>query len=185
MGTGAWEQENKEVLIGILTREIIHIQWALAFKTLILPSSAGWVTISGMPFDHGRNLCCQRLLENDYQYLLFIDDDVMLPPDAYLKLVNHKADIISGLYMRRTEPICPVMMRIQPNGMPAWVSNFPVGETIEVDYVGAGCLLIHRRVLEKMKKPWFDWCVDREDLPAQYRTSEDRSEEHTSELQSP
>ena len=173
MGNGAWEQDKREVLIGILTREVIHIQWAISFKNLILPQTAGWTTISGMPFDHGRNLCAQRCLENNFEYLMFLDDDVIVPPDAYVKLLAHKADIISGLYMRRTEPICPVMMRVQPNGQASWVANFPVGETIEVDYVGAGCLLIHRRVLEKMQKPWFEWACGREDFQPSHRTSED------------
>lgn len=174
MGIGAWEQTSKrDVLIAILTRETVHIKWALAFRTLALPPSAGWVTISGMPFDHGRNVCCQKLLENNFEYLLFLDDDVLPPADAYMKLAAHKADIVSGLYIRRSEPISPVMMRVQPDGVPVWVTNFPIGETIEVDYVGAGCLLIHRNVIEKMAKPWFDWCVDRDDLPMLAKLSED------------
>jgi hypothetical protein len=48
-----------------------------------------------------------------------------------------------------------------------WVTQFPQGKVIEVDLVGAGCLLIHRQVLEKLPpsrpeagKTFFDWKVD-------------------------
>ena len=51
-------------------------------------------------------------------------------------------------------------------------------EAFEVDYVGAGCLLIHRDVLNSLQPlsprcRWFEWRCDRTDLPHLERTSED------------
>lgn len=53
-----------------------------------------------------------------------------------------------------------------------WVTEYPPGATIEVDRVGAGCLLVHRSVLESMPpqrpeagKHWFDWRVDMRGVP--------------------
>ncbi len=52
----------------------------------------------------------------------------------------------------------------------AWITQYVPGSLVEADVVGAGCLLIHRSVLEKMayehpnpvhpNHPWFDWRVD-------------------------
>jgi len=169
---GAWEKEGREVLVGILTRDLVSTQWAIGFKALALPPTAGWTTITGMPFDSGRNVCCERVLKNDFKYLMFLDDDVIPPPDAYMKLVKHNVDIVSGLYVRRTEPIAPVMIRYK-DGKPEWVTNFVPDSIQEVDLVGAGCLLIHKKVLQAMPPPWFEWKVDRKDLPPMERTSED------------
>lgn len=39
------------------------------------------------------------------------------------------------------------------------ILNPPPNRLIEVDTQGAGCLLIHRRVFEKVEKPWFRWTL--------------------------
>ena len=36
----------------------------------------------------------------------------------------------------------------------------PTGELIEVGYVGAGCLLIHKSVFTMLQFPWFRWELD-------------------------
>jgi hypothetical protein len=102
---------------------------------------------------------------------LFLDDDVIPPPDVFGRLARHNADIVSGLYHRRQEPICPVAMKIDAQGQPQWVTSWsPPDCVLEVDLVGAGCLLIHRRVLERMPRPWFEWEIGRGDIdPAKKR----------------
>lgn len=95
--------------------------------------------------------------------VLLHNSDVIAPPDAILRLMAHNRPIVSGLYCRRSPPhAIPVMIR---DGQ--WVTSFTPGSLVEVDYVGAGCLLIHREVLEKLPpsrpecgKRWFDWKVD-------------------------
>jgi hypothetical protein len=36
----------------------------------------------------------------------------------------------------------------------------PTGEIMQVGYIGAGCLLIHRHVFEMLQFPWFKWELD-------------------------
>ena len=109
----------------------------------------------------------------------FLDSDVIPPPDTISRLLAHRLPIVSGMYCRRSPPHgLPVMIR---NGQ--WFTDFVVGQMVEVDMVGAGCLLIQREVLEKMQpqrpqagKHWFDWKVDaRSVLPDGQALSEDFS----------
>lgn len=172
----SWEiQAGKQVLVVILTREMSSTAWAFGFRNLIIPGT--YTGLSGMPFDHARNVGCKKVLENGFEWLFFLDDDIIAPPDTIPRLMAHKQPIVSGLYYRRNSPIVPVMLRKKPEGT-TWVTEFKVPDLIEVDYVGAGCLLIHNSVLRKLPpinqtNHYFDWRVDRVDLPEKERISED------------
>ena len=170
---GAWEILNHtQVLVVILTREIVTTAWSVGFRNLQIPGTFTFLT--GMPFDHARNTGCLKTLENDFEWLFFLDDDTIPPADAIYKLMSHKKPIVSGLYYRRHPPICPVMLK-EVGGDKKWITEFNVPELIEVDYVGTGCMLIHKDVLKNVPQPWFEWKVDRYDLPANQRMSEDFS----------
>lgn len=157
---GAWEQSPTSVLCAILHTENTTVAWSLGLRNLQLPNG-NIMPISGMPYDHARNQACMSLIESKHEWLFFLDSDVIPPPDAVLRLLAHQKPIISGVYCRRSPPIAvPVMLK---NGQ--WITQLPESGLIDVDVVGAGCLLIHRSVLESFKphrpgKHWFDWTID-------------------------
>lgn len=165
---GAWEIGNPEVLVCILTRETVPFRWAEGYANFVkqLPPSAQRIPKSGGTFDHMRNMGCVDALKHGFEWLFFLDDDVIPPADTFRRLANHKKDIVSGLYYRRQEPIHPVAMRFVEVNKQIGVKWVTHGELtpglMEVDLVGGGCLLIHRRVLERMKPPWFDWEIGKE-----------------------
>jgi len=174
---GSWEiiKQNR-VLTCILTREMVTTKWASNFRNLQIPGTFAF--FSGMPFDHARNTACNRLLDLDWEWLFFLDDDMILPHDAIFKLMNHKLPIVSGLYYRRNLPLYPVMLKEQEDGVPKWITEYRQNELVEVDMVGSGCMLIHRDLLlatppisEKCR--WFEWRCDRPDLDPKERVSED------------
>lgn len=162
--SGAWERETPSVLLAILTREIVTTKWAFGFRNLVLPSASGVSFRSGAPYDVMRNAACALALEGGFQWVFFLDDDVIPPNDVFFRLARHNQDIVSGLYYRRQEPICPVAMKIDAQGAAQWVTSWnPPDSILDVDLVGAGCLLIHRRVLERTPKPWFEWEIGKDE----------------------
>lgn len=179
---GSWEQINAQpvnqnrVLGCVLTRETVTTAWAFSLRNMYLPNGA-WTALSGMPFDMARNTGCLKLLELGWEWLFFLDDDVIAPPDTIVRLINHNKPIISGLYYRRYAPLAPVMLKDTQNG-PTWIVEYPANSLIEADFVGAGCLLIHRDVLKSLSPlsnrcHWFEWRCDRTDLGHLEKTSED------------
>ncbi len=143
----------------------------MALRNLQIPNG-GIIPITGMPFDHARNLVCMRAIEGGFDYVGFLDSDVTTPPDAFLRLMKHNLPIVSGMYCRRSPPhAVPVMMR---GGQ--WVTELPKpGENpmIEVDVVGSGLLLIETDLLRRTPpqdpqrgKHWFCWKVDMQGLTA-------------------
>lgn len=175
---GAWEQLPPQVLIAILTREQVSTKWAQGFRELQVPPQSQIIFLAGMPFDHARNAACQTALQHNFTWLFFLDDDVIAPPDAIPKLMSRGQDIISGLYFRRAEPINMPVMLMDTKPKPSFITGFQPGSMIEADMVGAGCLLIHRRVLERVPPPKFEWTIDYDGIHNAIRTDEsDRASE--------
>lgn len=157
----SWELTPR-VLCGILHVDIVPIAWAFGLRKL-LPLDMPIMPVTGRPYDHARNSICQTALDHGFEYVFMLDSDVIPPPDTIPRLLAHRKPIISGVYHRRSPPHgLPVMCR---NGQ--FLTQYPANSIIEVDVVGAGCLLIHRSVLEQMQpsdpkrgRHWFDWKVD-------------------------
>lgn len=163
--SGAWEiLDHKRVLCAILCTDSTTMAWSLGFRNLQIPGQV--IALQGMPFDMARNQACVTCLQNGFDYLFFLDSDVVPPSDAVPRLLRHNLPIVSGVYYRRSPPLgLPVMMKKDSNGNFGWVTGFKVPDLLEVDVVGAGCLLIHRSVLERLppQRPgyhWFDWRVN-------------------------
>lgn len=160
-------------MVAILTRELVATKWAMGLRNLSLPPSSGVTFRTGEPFDVARNRACDDALAANFQWVMFLDDDVIAPPDTFARLARHNLDVVSGLYYRRHEPICPVAMTMV-DGKPTWVTSWNPPECVlDVDLVGAGCLLIHRRVLERIERPWFDWEIGRKVPEGRTAMSED------------
>lgn len=162
--SGSWEIiKSKEVLVVTLHTEITTMAWSYGLRNLIVPGQV--VGLSGMPFDHARNQGVMIALQNGFKNVFFLDSDVIPPHDCILRLLQHNLPIVSALYCRRSPPHgIPVMIK---DGK--WVTDYVPGSLVEVDYVGAGALLVHRSVFEKMPpqepgRPWFNWKVDKQGI---------------------
>jgi len=106
----------------------------------------------------GRNSLINDFVKTDADYIFFIDSDTGVPHEGLKKLVEHQKDIVSGLYFQRYPPYNPTFKKLQKNefGNDQYlpILDYPEG-LVEVDMVGAGCLLISRRVCENLMEPYF------------------------------
>jgi hypothetical protein len=159
--SGAWEiREMNKVMGAFLHTDTTTVHWALGLRNLE-PRSMTFFPFCGMPYDMSRNSAVQAFLQSPAQYLFFLDSDVVPPRDTVPRLMAHNLPITAGVYFRRSPPYgVPVMMK---GG--GWVTSLPDRGLIEVDLVGAGCLLLHRSLLESLppQRPgshWFDWRVN-------------------------
>lgn len=89
-------------------------------------------------------------------YLFFVDDDMLFPPNALVKLLSHQEPIVGGLYFARSAPYLPIAYRHVEDNQWIAVTQYSAGLQ-EVDAIGTGCLLIRRDVLEKLERPWFEF----------------------------
>lgn len=111
------------------------------------------------PLDKSRNKCVKRLLKRGFDYIFFVDADMVFPPDALVKLLKQDKEIISGVYCARNKPFLPILrMWAEKDKKKALILvDYPRGKIFKVGATGAGCLLIKKKVLEDLKEPWFKW----------------------------
>lgn len=129
-----------------LSNLLLHLQQDRRFRVRVeYPSKR--------PIANNRNDIVSRFKKSKYEYLLMIDADTV-PLANPLELALHKKDVIA----------CPVPQ--WNDGNVYWVvmdkvkggyRQVDVGERSglkQVDAVGTGCIMIHRKVLEKIKHPF-------------------------------
>ena len=98
----------------------------------------------------------QKVLNENYDALLTIEHDMIVPADALVKMLETDADVVYGLYLfRHVKPVLNCLRAVKADWADMSVSFFP--ELIEKGFrdgclecsgAGYGCTLIHRRVLE-------------------------------------
>jgi glycosyltransferase involved in cell wall biosynthesis len=96
-------------------------------------------------------------LKFEADWVFFLDDDMRFPPDALVRLLRHRRDIVGCNYVTRSIPPKPTAKMIAPDAMR--FTMVPTLETdaglAEVDALGFGCILINTRVFKAMPQPWF------------------------------
>ena len=104
-----------------------------------------------------RNLIAEQLLKSAYEYVFYADDDQLFLPDTLQRLVAHGRSVVSGVYASRDVPfLTHIYNEEAPEG---WVRKYrlPPEATGVIPCLacGAGALLVHRRVLEALEKPYW------------------------------
>lgn len=56
-----------------------------------------------------RNILSLCAIENNYDNVLWLDSDMMFPPDILQRLESHNMPMVTGLYVRRRDPVKPVI----------------------------------------------------------------------------
>lgn len=122
---------------------------------------------SGMPMSivvarsaniaQNRNLISAKALESPCDYVFYADDDQVFLPDTIQKLVAHQRPVMAGVYASRDVPfLTHIYNEEAPEG---WVRKYrlPPRATGVLNCLatGAGALLVHRRVLEALEKPYW------------------------------
>lgn len=123
-----------------------------------------------------RNNIAQMSLDEKADYVLMVDNDVVLPTDALKNLLDNPKDVCLGYYAHRDSDnlyhgrtcICRLY---QPDGKKYF--NYPIESEytgkeminfrkngqykIEIHGGGMGCALIKTDVFKRISYPWYDW----------------------------
>ncbi|MBI4096076.1 MAG: hypothetical protein HY438_04400 [DPANN group archaeon] len=143
-------KQNADLMLDRLKKE--------GFKIVFIP----WFEKARDRICESHNKMREIVLENNFDYLLTLDMDTIPPPDIVTKLLSHKKDVVSGLYFGQHE-IQGQLMQVPF----AWVfkskdgfwgrlrylmpDEFSSGKLIELGMAGTGCVLISKKILEKIK----------------------------------
>lgn len=149
-----------KVLIGIPTTGAIPIKTVQSLMSLKRPAESAFYFESFSLVYFARNDICDALLKEDWDYLLFVDSDMVFPPDSFERLMALNADIATAVYYGRSGKHQPqVYSRIYPRTNEALqicerFTEVPDG-VFEVEGCGMGLCLIKREVIEAVTKEWY------------------------------
>ena len=153
----SWEKHNPQIAIALLIggdfiyKDMLRVAFGLQkpVNTLFLfETKKPDVALS-------RNILAAQALKEKTEWIYYLDCDVVPPLNVIPRLMMHNLPIVSGLYSRRYEGLEPCIYRMSEEGLPVPYSNEDLvqygSSILEVEASGAGCLLIHSSVFEKLK----------------------------------
>ena len=120
-------------------------------------------TIGEVFVAYAREQMANTAVNEGFDYLWMIDDDMLAPPDLFEKLVRHDVDIVAPLAFMRFFPHKPVIYNFaegfdvvtkQPYYQNYVVDRYPKNQLVECDAVGFGSVLIKVPIFKKIRKPW-------------------------------
>ena len=158
---------QRRILIGVPMTGLVRSEWAFARMSQIIPcnwSASDTVTFLpqsspiGYAVAEARNTIVNQAVTQGYEWLLFIDHDVVMPPDCFVQIDRYIIDgsipVVSGLYFAKAHPPSPLVYRGRGNGS---FENWRMGDKVWVDGIPMGLTLINVKVLKAMwdDAPWY------------------------------
>ena len=114
--------------------------------------------------DRMRNTAAKLAIENGCDYLLFVDDDVLIPVNAIDCLIEADGDCVAGWTIIRGYPFKNMFFRyskelnlvnLRDDELPEGSLKEDSREIIPVDAVGFSCVLLKVESLKKVETPYF------------------------------
>jgi GT2 family glycosyltransferase len=119
-------------------------------------------TQSSYAIDVARNKIA--MAAENYDYIFWVDADILLPENALVNLLEHDKDIVSGVYVYKDlVNDSAVLKRFNGNDK---YGDVKVKELLdepspsEIDACGFGCVLMKTEILKKIEYPYFVYTAD-------------------------
>lgn len=160
-----------KILIAVPTFETIYPD---TYKSIFDQDKAGhevlFEYVRGYDCATARNSIAQMAMDLGTDYVLMVDNDVVLPRDALINLLDDPKDVCLGYYAHRdTDNVYRGRTCVCKLG---WY-NYPLESeytAAELDELrdqgsfkqeihggGMGCALIRTDVFRRLRYPWYDW----------------------------
>ena len=115
-----------------------------------------------LSIDHMRNKSAELALAHECDYLMFVDDDVIIEKDTLTTLLSADKDVVMGLTYIRGYPFNPMLFKSVLNKKGVQIldhyhdfANNVVDGLVECAAVGFSCVLIKCDLLKKVRPPYF------------------------------
>lgn len=151
---------QNRVLVSVPMTGVVRAEWCIARWGQIIPCNwshsdhISWMnqfTPLGYAVAEARNLAVEQAVRHKFEWLFFIDHDVILPPDCFVKInqymMSGEYPVVAGLYYAKAHPPEPLVYRGRGNG---FYGKWQPGDKVMVDGIPMGCTLIHGKVLQAM-----------------------------------
>lgn len=146
-----------KVLIGCPTMDMVSVHFARSLVTLTKLEDCVISFVVNSLVYASRNEICRQAIDGGYDFVLWLDSDMVFPPDTMVRLLEvaeNGNDVVTGLYFRRAAPFTPVLFsRLEITGNVCEmdeVKAYP-GDLFEVAGCGFGCVLTSVKLLRTIE----------------------------------
>lgn len=151
-----------KTLIAVPSHEMVHARFTESLMNLDKPAGTGFAMITNTLIYTSRNLIAQEAVKAGFDRVLWIDSDMIFPPDTLIRLsadLDEGRDLVSALCFTRRETSVPCIhsdltWEVKPDG---WVNtnaeiyfDYPRDTIFEVAGCGFGCVMTSAALLKKM-----------------------------------
>jgi hypothetical protein len=150
---------------------------SMALAALTMVSTQAGIVLSFGALDmagisRSRNILARSAFDAQATHILWIDSDMVFPPDALIRLLNHGKDIVGCPYPMRTPPYALT-------GKP--IDCFAFEGLAPMEFLPGGFMLVRTAIYANLPAPWY-WetygheCPEAgepDDMPATQERSED------------
>jgi len=158
--TGVIQSPTHRIIVGIPMTGLVRSEWVMARYGQVIPcnwsqvDAISWMdSFSPLNFlvADARNFTATQAVEKGFEWLLFIDHDVIIPPNFIIRcnerMLENKVPVWSGLYFTKSVPAEPLVYRGRGNG---YYNKWKLGEEVWVDGLPMGCTMISVSILKAM-----------------------------------
>lgn len=151
---------SRRILNCVPLTGLVRAEWAIARYGQVIPcnwSQTDYLVWMGQfsPLNwavaDARNLAVHQCMELGFEWLHFIDHDVILPHNTIVtwnqRILLDELPIWSGLYFTKSVPSEPLIYRGRGNG---YFTDWKLGDLVWVDGIPMGCTMIHSSILKIM-----------------------------------
>ena len=162
-------ESRKRLMISVPITGLLRAEWAMAKFGQAIPTNWShqeilqWIDTYaplGFMVADARNVAVQKFIEGKFDWLFFIDHDVVMPMDTFVTwnqyMLKGDVPIWGGLYFTKSTPSEPLMYREPGRG---YFDKWKLGDKVWVGGMGLGCNVIHRALLESIYKDSEDYQI--------------------------
>lgn len=156
---GYW---NSRLLIGTPMTGLVRSEWVEARYNQTIPTNWSHAQITQWMSSHipvryqvhdAENIIAENFVKGDWEWLLFIESDNVLPPGTFIALneymIRKEVPIVGGLYFTKSVPPEPMIYRELGKG---YYADWRLGEKVWCSGLPFGCTLIHGSIIRELYK---------------------------------
>lgn len=153
---------KNRVMIGTPMTGLVRSEWVAARYGQMIPTN--WSMVEATQLMHSciplrfqvadaENIIARYVVEQDFNWLLFIEHDNVLPPGTFLRLndymIEEKVPVVAALYFTKSDPPEPLIYKRFGWGH---YKDWKMGDKVWCQGHGFGCTLIHGSIIQALWK---------------------------------
>ena len=135
---------KSKILVGMPTMGAMEIEAVKSLMQLEFDGSVDIVSES-LVYD-ARDKIAMDAIASKVDWVMWLDSDIVYPPNIIRKLMSRNKDMITGIYHKRTSPYTPCIYKLDDQKLVPYL-DYPDDGLFQVEAAGFGCMLMKASVI--------------------------------------